>query len=52
MHDAASVGHLYLVGVLGVVVVVDGVDDAEIEQEAILFFKQGNNRVSLTLSIQ
>jgi len=39
VHDAAPVGHLVLVGVLGVVVVVDGVNDAEVEQETILDFE-------------
>lgn len=38
MHDAASVGHLVLVGVLRVVVVVDGVNDAKVEQETILIY--------------
>ena len=44
MHDATSVGHLILVGVLGVVVVVDGVNDAEVEQEAILVKKDATNQ--------
>ena len=36
MHDAATVGHLILVRVLGVVVVVHRMNDAQIEEQAIL----------------
>lgn len=35
MHDAAAVGHLVLVGVLAVVVVVDGVHHAQVQHEAV-----------------
>ena len=36
MHDTATVGHLILVRVLGVVVVVHRMNDAQIEEQAIL----------------
>ena len=36
MHDAATVGHLILVRVLGVVVVVHRMHDTQIEEQAIL----------------
>jgi hypothetical protein len=36
VHDSAAVRHLVLVRVLQVVVVIDRVDDAEIEQQPIL----------------
>lgn len=35
MHDAAAVGHLVLVGVLAVVVVVDRVHRAQIQQQSV-----------------
>ena len=35
VHDAAPVGHLVLVGVLGVVVEVDGVDHAQVEEQTV-----------------
>ena len=35
VHDAAAVGHLVLVGVLAVVVVVDRVHRAQIQQQSV-----------------
>jgi hypothetical protein len=36
VHDTASVGHFILIGVLGVVVIVHGMNNAQIEEQAIL----------------
>jgi len=40
MHDSTSVGHLILIGVLRVVVIVNGVNNAKVKEKPILILRK------------
>lgn len=51
VHNTAPVGHLVFIGILGVVVVIHGVNHAQVQQQAVQNLTSQNNEYGLYYSI-